>query len=333
MEGQQMSTHNLRVGAIQMDCQPGQVPENLHRAVPFVEQAAERGAQIVLLPELMPEGYCLTETLWDSAEPLHGPTVAWLTALAGRLGVYLGTTFLEADGEDFYNTFVLMAPDGQLAGRVRKSPPASLEAYFFRAGDDAHVLETALGRIGVGICYENLLFERLRHLYQAGVDLVLQPTAAGRVTPMIPGDDLRFDRMVRRVAPFYARTLGVPVVLANRCGRLHTPLPAGMGELDSCFPGQSSIVDGDGAVKAKLGKAEGVIVADVRLDPALKGQRPLRDHGEMWAVPVPWYAFIWPMTQALGEQAYAQNTARKERALAIGKAPVSDFKSARSRSE
>jgi N-carbamoylputrescine amidase len=320
-----MNASDLRVGAVQLDCQPGQVSENLRRAVPCVEQAAERGAQIVLLPELMPDGYCLTEALWDSAEPLDGPIVSWLTALARRLSLYLGTTFLEVDGEDFYNTFVLAAPDGQLAGRVRKSPPASLEAFFYRAGDDEHVLETALGRIGVGICYENLLFERLRHLYQAGVDLVLQPTAAGRVKPMIPGDDLRFDRVVRRVAPFYARALGVPVVLANRCGPLHTPLPAGMGELDSCFPGLSCIVDGDGAVKARLGAAEGVIVADVRLDPALKGQRPLLDHGEMWAFPVPWYASIWPTTQALGEQAYAQNAARKERASAIGKVAVSDI--------
>jgi len=130
-----MKASDLRVSAVQMDCQPGQVSENLRRAVPCVQQAAERGAQIVLLPELMPNGYCLTEALWDSAEPLEGPIVSWLTALARRLGLYLGTTFLEVDGEDFYNTFVLAAPDGQLAVRVRKSPPASLEAFVYRAGD------------------------------------------------------------------------------------------------------------------------------------------------------------------------------------------------------
>jgi N-carbamoylputrescine amidase len=312
-----MDTQKLCVAAVQLDCQPGQAQENLAHAAPFVEQAAERGAEIVLLPELMPGGYCLTEALWDTAEPLHGRTAAWLTAHAQRLGIYLGTSFLEVDGEDFYNTFVLASPSGEIAGRVRKSPPASLEAYFYRAGSDSHVIETPLGRIGVGICYENLLFERLNDLYHAGVDLVLQPTAAGRVNPMISGDDLRFDRMVRRIPVFYGRALAVPVVLANRCGPLHTPLPAGMGKLDSCFPGLSSIVDGDGCVKAKLGEAEGVIVADVRLDPALKGRRPLSRHGEMWAVPVPWYALIWPMTQAMGEQAYAHNAQRKEQALAI----------------
>ena len=88
--------------------------ENLRRAVSFVEQAAQRGAQIVLLPELMSDGYCLTEALWDSAEPLEGSIVSWLKALAQRLGLYLGTTFLEVDGEDFYNTLALAASSARL---------------------------------------------------------------------------------------------------------------------------------------------------------------------------------------------------------------------------
>jgi N-carbamoylputrescine amidase len=314
-----MTARQIRVGAVQLDCQPGQLEHNLSHALPLVEQAAQRGAQIVLLPELMPSGYCLTEELWNAAEPFNGRTVAWLSVLARQLGIYLGTTFLEAEGEDFYNTFVLATRAGEIAGRVRKSPPASLEAYFYRAGNDPHVIETALGRIGVGICYENLLYERLRELHEAGVDLVLQPAAAGRPKPIILGDITRFDRMVRRVAPCYARALGVPVILADQSGRLHTPLPAGMGELVSSFPGLSMIVDGDGCVKAKLAEAEGVIVADVWLDTKLKGKRALPRHGQMWAIPVPWYADMWPMTQRPGELAYEQNARRKERARSIGK--------------
>lgn len=135
----------LRVAAVQLDCQAGQIQQNLDHASRFVEGAAEQGAQIVLLPELMPSGYQLTEKIWDCAEPLNGPTVCWLTALAKQLGIYLGTSFLEVEGEDFYNAFVLVTPGGEIAGRVRKSPPASLEAYFYRAGNDPHVIETALG--------------------------------------------------------------------------------------------------------------------------------------------------------------------------------------------
>jgi N-carbamoylputrescine amidase len=304
----------LRVAAVQLDCQAGHVQENLEHASCFVETAARRGAQLVLLPELMPSGYQLTEDIWNCAEPLNGPTVAWLKALAQRLGIYLGTSFLEADGEDFYNTFVLITPGGDVAGRVRKSPAPSFEAYIYRAGQDSHVIDTAVGRIGVGICYENLLFERLIELYEAVVDLVLQPAAAGRIKPFIPGDVKRFDDMIRRSAPHYARVLGVPVILANRTGRLQTKLPAGMPDLKSSFTGLSMIVDSDGAIKAKLGEEEGVIVADVQLDPGLKAREKLRRYGQRWAFKVPWYAFIWPLTQRKAERGYAENVQRKERA-------------------
>lgn len=312
-----MSVRVIRVGAVQIDCQAGKVQENLNHATDLVGEAARQGAQLILLPELMPSGYLLTEEIWDCAEPFHGRTVSWLTGLAKQMGISVGTSFLEAEGEDFYNTFVLAVPGGQIAGRVRKSPPASLEACFYRAGEGSHVIETDLGRIGVGICYENLLYERLVGLYAEGVDLVLQPAAAGRPKPMKPGDIKLFDRMVARFAPSYARALGVPVVFSDRTGPLHTPLPIVNGELNSNFPGFSTIVDSDGSVKAKLGNEEGVIVSDVRLDPGRKKKIKPRRFGKMWAFRVPWYAFIWPQTQAQGEDAYHANPYRRQRALSI----------------
>jgi N-carbamoylputrescine amidase len=293
------------------------VQENLRHAADLVESAAQQGAQLVLLPELMPSGYLLTEEIWDCAEPFDGPTVSWLTTLAERLGIYLGTSFVEAEGEDFYNTFALATPAGAIAGLVRKSPPASLEAYFYRAGSTPHVIGTGLGRIGVGICYENLLFERLNHLAQSSVDLVLQPAAAGRLKPIRPGDIELFDRMVVRIAPRFARVLGVPVVMANRVGAIHTVLPGEHGDFESSFPGLSQIVDSDATVKAKMGAEEGVIVAEVQLDPNRKRRERPRCYGKMWALPMPWFAFIWPLTQEEGEEAYAINERRKEHALKI----------------
>jgi N-carbamoylputrescine amidase len=313
----EMKPKRLQVAAVQIDCQPGRVQENLQHATALVEVAAQQEAQLVLLPELMPSGYFLTEEIWDCAEPWNGPTCSWLATLAKHLGIYLGTSFLEAEGEDFYNTFALATPGGEIAGRVRKSPPASLEAYFYRAGSTPHVIETELGRIGVGICYENLLFERLNHLVQSSVDLVLQPSAAGRLKPFRPGDVELFDRMVERIAPRFARVLGVPVVLANRSGQIHTQLPGEHGEFESSFPGLSQIVDSNGSVRAKLGAEEGVIVAEVQMNPNRKRNEKPRRFGKMWALQVPWYAHIWPLTQKEGEQAYAVNERRKQRALEI----------------
>jgi predicted amidohydrolase len=72
---------------------------------------------------------------------------------------------LEDYEEGFFNTFVLTAPTGEEAGRVRKQFPAIWEAYFFKGDLGSHVIETALGKIGVGICFDSHLaaIVRLSH--------------------------------------------------------------------------------------------------------------------------------------------------------------------------
>lgn len=131
----------ITVAAVQMACELNARQHNLCRAARFIEDAAAKGAELILLPELMPSGYTLTEAIWEGAEPFYGPTTRWMKEISQRLGVYLGTSFLEAEGDDFYNSFVLTTPAGEIAGRVRKNPPASFEAYFFRAGDDPHWID------------------------------------------------------------------------------------------------------------------------------------------------------------------------------------------------
>lgn len=313
----------IRVAAVQMNCHPGKVAHNLAHAEAMVASAAEQGATLVLMPELMPSGYMTTEEIWNSAETIDGQSVKWLLSAAKRFRIYLGFSFLEAEGEDFYNSFVLASPEGKLMGRVRKNPPASIEAYFYKAGSDPHVIETEIGRIGVGICYENLLYDQMCFLHGENVDLVLSPAAAGRPKPFIPGDVKRFENMLINGRAIFAKTLGVPVVVANRVGPLETDLPGKLPYLKSSFPGLSSIVDYDGAVKAELGDEEGIIVADVHLEHSVERKNKPRRYGKIWGIPVPWYAFIWPLTQKWGEKSYATNIRRKERALSVSRSEKS----------
>ncbi len=307
----------IKVAAVQMNCLPGAVEQNLAHAQNMVTSAVEQGAALVLLPELMPSGYMATEEIWDSAETIDGRSVNWLLNTASRFKIYLAFSFLEAEGENFYNSFVLASPEGKLLGRVRKNPPASIEAYFYKEGSDKHFIETDLGRIGVGICYENLLYEQMCFLYKENVDMLLSPFAAGRARPFIPGDTKRFDDMIKKSRAIFAKTLGVPVVMADRVGVLDTDLPGRLPHIKSSFAGFSSIVDYDGTIKAKLGDEEGVIVADVQVGHCEERKSEPRRFGKMWGIPVPWYAFIWPMSQRWGEKSYAANARRKEKALSI----------------
>ncbi|MDD5105635.1 MAG: carbon-nitrogen hydrolase family protein [Desulfuromonadaceae bacterium] len=312
-------SRTIRVAAIQIDCAPGEIARNLAHAGEMVKQAADQGACLVLLPELMPSGYMATEAIWDSAEPDNGTSIQWLYSTAKHHGIYLGFSYLEAEGEHFYNSFVLASPEGKLLGRVRKNPPASIEAYFFAADNGSHIIETDFGRIGVGICYENLLYSQICSLYENDVDLVLSPAAAGRPKPIIPGDIARFEKALVNSRGVYAQTLGVPVIMANRAGLLETELPGNLPYLKSSFPGLSSIVDADGTVRAELGDEEGIIIADVSLGQRPKSRNKPKRYGRMWGTPVPWYAFIWPLTQKMGEKSYSANHRRRERALSISR--------------
>src|ERR1035437_441533 len=153
-----MSTRQLRLAAIQMVSANGRVTENLVRASQWAEQAARDGAELVLLPELFAIGFEINANAWRSAESQGGPTERWLTETARRHDFHIGGSYLERRDDDFFNTFALSGPGG-VVGRVRKRHPCSLEAYIFKGGDDPHVIETPLGRIGVAICYDGSLRE------------------------------------------------------------------------------------------------------------------------------------------------------------------------------
>src|SRR5262245_43536066 len=108
------------VAAVQCRSDNGAAEANLAHARPLVEEAARRGAELVLCPEFLATGYIYHSSIWDAAEPRGVPTESWLGELARRLGIFVGASYLEADGADFFNTFALCAPGGAVAGRVRK---------------------------------------------------------------------------------------------------------------------------------------------------------------------------------------------------------------------
>jgi N-carbamoylputrescine amidase len=273
---------------------------------------------LILLPELMPGGYTLTEAIWDTAEPFEGTTTRWLRAMAKRLRAFIGTSFFEAEGEDFYNSFVLASPQGEIAGRVRKSPPASFEAYFFRAGVDDHWIDTSIGRIGVGTCYENALYERYAELQDAGIDLYLRPFSRASFQAKFPirQKDVDFlNSAFRDGTAETARIMGIPVVMSNKIGRLVTRLPGGFPRQDVEFPGFSAVADSDGRLLSQLASGhEGVAVGDLILDPTRKArQRVAPIHGR-WTAAMPWWAVVWRFTQWMGGRSYRTSELRRLRA-------------------
>src|SRR5262245_545181 len=102
----------LRIAVVQMKSLDHDIEGNLRQATTYADEAAARGAQFVLFPEFMATGSYLSFDTWDSAERSQGKSVQWLKSTSGRLHIWLGASFLEASGSDFYDTFVLTAPSG-----------------------------------------------------------------------------------------------------------------------------------------------------------------------------------------------------------------------------
>jgi N-carbamoylputrescine amidase len=308
-------TKTLRIAIVQMHSLDHDIDGNLKRATEFANQAAAQGAELVLYPELMPTGSYLSFDTWDSAEPSNGKTVHWLKSTSGRLHIWIGAGFFEAAGEDFYDTFVLTTPDGLEAGRVRKAVPAEAEAYYFRGAMGPHVLNTAIGKIGIGICAENYYCALPTELIKESADLILMPHAAPDMSesgglPSPPGTHL---------ASWYAKKVGIPVAMVNKVGRSYKPPP---NEIKGFFPGLSAIVDSDGTVLQSMDDKEGIGISDVTLDPRRKkgasdppvctgvGIADLTVGGEAGKQEV-------VKSQASGKESYDSNPERKAKALAI----------------
>jgi predicted amidohydrolase len=146
---------NLTVAAIQIHCDPLRTKENLAHAETYIEQATAQGAELVLLPELMPGGYVLTEDIWNTAEKATGPSVVWLKQTAHRFGIFLGMSYAEADGTDFFNRFVLATPKCNLLRRLSQGivPP---NAAWNRPSPRAKVSRDGAARVGQKRSYDML---------------------------------------------------------------------------------------------------------------------------------------------------------------------------------
>lgn len=324
----------LRVAAIQMALRLGKVEENMRHAMPLIEQAAGQGAKLVVLPEMCMTGYAMTKQLWDLAEPTCGPIEQWMGNTSKRLGIYLGAGLVAAEGEDFYNTYLITGPDGKVAGRVRKT---QTEYIIFKAGAlSSHIIDTAIGRIGVGICADTHKVFLPRLMQDRNVDILLMPhawPAPYKTSKIINEQDIKAtNENARGYAMMFAKMLGVPVVFVNHVGPLEGGRWAGIlgGLIDAehfRYAGCSTIVDSDLTVKVQAEQDERVIVADVTLDPSRKLKGEIPDHGG-WVHPgdAIMRNIILPVEISRGKLIYRISAERKRKALSVSSAGSSDNK-------
>ncbi len=257
---------SVSVAATQLAC-GSDVAKNLDQAEAAVRNAQRQGAELILLQELFATTYfCQQERsgFFELAETLDSSSVVKrFAALAKELSVVLPISFFERAGNSFFNSVALADSDGRILGSYRKSHipdgPGYQEKYYFSPGDSGfRVFETAVGVVGVGICWDQWFPECARSMALLGAEILCYPTAIGS-EPQDPSLDS--SGHWQRVMAGHAAANMVPVIASNRIGleRAETS--------EITFYGSSFICDATGEKLAEADRSSAeVLTATFDLD-------------------------------------------------------------------
>lgn len=263
----------VSVAAVQMKCTTD-VSENIKHADKMVREAALKGANIILLPELFERQYFCQERryeYYDYATSVdENPAVKHFMKVAKELNVVIPVSFYEKDGLVLYNSIAVIDADGTNLGVYRKThiPDDHFyqEKFYFTPGNTGFkVWDTKFAKIGIGICWDQWFPETARSLAVNGAEIIFYPTAIGS-EPILESDSMPH---WRRCMQGHAGSNLVPVVAANRIG-LEEVKPCkenAMLESSLLFYGSSFIADetGDLVESASRDKEE-VLVHEFDLD-------------------------------------------------------------------
>nr|WP_281493553.1 nitrilase family protein [Ancylobacter koreensis] len=249
------SSSLVRVACIQMEPRFGDTAANVAHTLDLISRAADEGAKLVVLPELANTGYvfetraeafALAETIPD------GPTsLAWAKIAAER-GLFIVAGITEREGEALYNSAVVIGPQGHI-GTYRKTHLWGNENLFFEPGNNGFpVFQTAIGRIGVAICYDGWFPEVYRLQALQGADIVCVPT---NWVP-IPGQAEGREAMANILAMAAAHSNSLYIACADRIGT----------ERGQPFEGQSLILSYTGWPAAGPASRDGEEIVSAEID-------------------------------------------------------------------
>ena len=255
---------NLTLAVTQMTCTWDR-EANIARAETLVRHACAKGANIILLQELFETPYFCSEQNSEHlrlAAPFEGNAlIARFADLAKELGVVLPISFFEKTERQYFNSMAMIDANGRVLGRYRKTHipdgPGYQEKFYFTPGDTGfRTWDTAFGRIGVGICWDQWFPEAARAMSVMGADVLLYPTAIGS-EPQDP--TLNSKRHWQRTMQGHAAANMAVVAASNRVGFEEVGA-------EIKFYGGSFIADETGALLAEMDAEEGIATANFDLD-------------------------------------------------------------------
>ncbi|MDE6087868.1 MAG: N-carbamoylputrescine amidase [Oscillospiraceae bacterium] len=261
------------VSAIQMQCTKNP-SENIANAEKLVREAASQNANLILLPELFERNYFCQERRYDyyqfAAPVQENPAVRHFAELCRELNIVMPISFYEKEQNRLFNSIAMLDANGEILGVYRKThiPDDHFyqEKFYFTLGDTGfRVWNTAYGRIGVGICWDQWFPETARAMALQGAQILCYPTAIGS-EPILNCDSMPH---WRRCMQGHAAANIVPVIAANRYG-LESVKPCAENanqESSLLFYGSSFITDETGEILQQADRdGDAVLIQELDLD-------------------------------------------------------------------
>lgn len=265
---------NVTIAAIQMACHSNDPNTNIIKAESFVRAAKEKGANMILLPELFETKYFCQERNYEyykmATEVDNNPAIKHFSKICKELNIVMPISFFEKSNNTTFNSVAMINADGTILGIYRKTHIPDdhyyQEKFYFSPGNTGFkVWDTAYGKVGVGICWDQWFPEAARCMALLGADILMYPTAIGS-EPILECDSRPH---WQRVMQGHAAANIVPVVAANRIGTEKVEPNAENGNQTSSltFYGSSFITNETGEIIQQLGNnEEGLIYTTIDLE-------------------------------------------------------------------
>ena len=261
----------MKIALYQGAGKPADINENLSVIEHQALAAAERGADLIIFPELFLSGYNIGQTVQELAEQSDGPACQQASQIAREANLAILFGYPEKLGTDVYNSALLIDRKGSTRANYRKTHLfGNYEKTFFQPGDKLVMTELEGLNIGILICYDVEFPEAVRALTYAGADLIAVPTALMK----------DYCRVAEHVVPARAYESELYVAYVNRCG----------SEGDLTYCGRTCLVGPDGRDILRAGVSEQLLIGDIdksaiaaerETNPVLQDLRP-----DLYSAPV-----------------------------------------------
>lgn len=211
--------HTISTALVQFNSRLLDLQSNLTRHIQFATEAIEKGAEIIVFPELSLSGYTIQDAVYDIALTPDSAILNELKPLSQFASLFIGFPERGSDGELFNSALLLEAGKVKIAHRKRYLPTYNVfdESRYFTRGNEINVIETSYGKIGVLICEDSWHPSLAYLLAHQGMDLLII-MAASPYRSELASETLDISSKWKIICQSYATTLSVPVLFCNRTG-------------------------------------------------------------------------------------------------------------------